>query len=112
MRSGELRHIIVIQHQQETITNAATGARGLGWVTFVDDVPAAMVPASGREFRAADATQAETLTRCKIRELPGVTAKMRVVHEGRNYNIRAILPDPKFKRHINLMLAEGVNDGR
>ena len=36
---------------------------------------------------------------------------MRVTHDGKAYNIRAVLPDPTLRRHLTLMCESGVNHG-
>ncbi|MGH8431499.1 MAG: phage head closure protein [Solimonas sp.] len=111
MRAGRLRHRIAIQQQVKE--QDASGNLTTSWAAVADNVPAEMVPLSGRELIAAQATQSEINTRCTIRVLAGVTAAMRVVHEGAIYNIQAPpLPDPTYKRHLTLMLSGGLSDGR
>ena len=111
MNAGRLRHRIVIE-QQVKARDATSGAETITWQTYQASVPAELMPMSGKEFQAANAQQSETLTRCLIRYLPGLDETMRVTHDGVEYNIRAILPDRTLRRHLNLMLASGANDGR
>jgi len=47
----------------------------------------------------------------EIPYLPGVLGTMRVLFDGQVYAIRAVLPDPSARSHINLMVDSGVSDG-
>ena len=80
------------------------------WET-VSIVPAEVWPLSGREFVAAQAEQAGVTTRITIRYQAGIEPAMRVTHDGKTYNIKAVLPDPTLRRHITLMCESGVNNG-
>lgn len=104
-----LRHRIVIE--SKTITRDAFGGVIETWGTFANDVPAEIVPLSGREFVAAQAMQSLVTTRMTIREIPGVLPAMRVSHGSQLYNIRAVLPDPTLARHITLICEIGANSG-
>lgn len=110
MQAGRLRHRVTIEAQQHA-QDPTTGEITVTWQPHLSSVPAEIVPLSGREFLSAQAGQAEITARATIRWVSGIEPTMRVVHEGRNFNIRAVLPDPTFRKHITLMLAEGVNDG-
>lgn len=110
MQAGKLRHRVTIELLAET-QDGTTGAISQAWST-VATVWAAIEPLSGREFLAAQANQAEVVARILIRYRDDVTAKMRVVHGARVYNIRAALPDKESgAEHLTLMVSEGVNDG-
>lgn len=104
-----LRHRIDIEALFEA--RDADGGVIETWANFAANVPAEIVPLSGREFVAAQSTQAGVTTRMTIREIPGVLPAMRVLHGALKYNIRAVLPDPTLGRHITLMCEEGVNNG-
>lgn len=74
-------------------------------------VYASIEPLSGREFFAAQQANAETTSRIRIRYRDDVNVRMRVVHAGRIYNIRAVI-DPGFRHdELELMCSEGLNDG-
>lgn len=47
----------------------------------------------------------------EIPYLPGLLNTMRVMFDGQVYAIRAVLPDPTARSHINLMVDAGVSDG-
>jgi len=104
-----LRHRVGIESL--TITRDAHGGVVETWDSFAANVPAEIVPLSGREFVAGQAAQAGVAVRMTIRQIPGVLPAMRVTHAGLVYNIRAVLPDPTLVRHLTLMTEEGVNNG-
>lgn len=106
-----LRHRIDIERLDETIVDPTKGAVKREWVPFRLAVPAEVAPHSGREFVAAQALQSGVNTRITIRREDGVVAKMRAVHEGAVYDIKAVMPDPTFRHHVTLMCETGVNDG-
>jgi SPP1 family predicted phage head-tail adaptor len=80
------------------------------WVT-VASVYARVEPMSGREFRAAQATQGETLTTFTLRHVAGLTVKHRLLFDGRVYNIRAVLAQDERGAVMRVVAAEGVNNG-
>lgn len=111
MRAGTLRHRVRIE-QPVSVRDPATGDLVETWATYVDHLPAEIVPLSGREFLQSGANQAELTARATVRWDPGLQTTMRLIHEGRAYQITAVLPDPSFRRHATLMLGTGVSDGR
>jgi head-tail adaptor len=113
MLGPRLRHRGNIEQEIEQVTEAGEPAGKL-WVVLYPDVPAELVPLSGREFMAANAEQKEVTTRGTIRQLPTtIDESTRFVHtceecDGLAHNIVAVLPDPTYARHLTLMLAAGV----
>lgn len=109
--AGNLRHRITIQKKvngRDPITGAVTTA----WVSLWESVPAEVVPLSVREFVAAQSVQSKLSTRIRIRWRAGLDASMRILHDGRTYNIEGVLPDPDSGRaYLTLPCSEGVNDG-
>lgn len=109
MLAARLRHRVNIQAltvDQDT----ETGAQIEAWTDISTNTPAEVWPMSGREFIAAQSIQAGISTKITIRYQEGIEPTMRVVHEGLNYNIKAVLPDPTLRRHILLMCESGVSD--
>ena len=54
--------------------------------------------------------------RATVRELDGLVSAMRIIRvvngvDAAVYEIKAVLPDPTFKRHLTLMLGSGVSNG-
>ena len=109
MRAGDLRHRITLQKRGET--RGPDGEVITGWVDFAANVPASVIPLSGREFISAGETQGEVQARVTIRWMGGVLDTMRMLFDGKAYAIKAVLPDPSARRHITLMVSGGVSDG-
>lgn len=117
VNSGDLRHRVAIQEPIET-QDSITGSISRTFQTVNDErgywgsLPAAKMPLSAREFEAAAAIQAQTSTRFVVRWLPGIVPKMRLICEGRIYNINGAMEDQDTGRdYITLSCTEGVNDG-
>lgn len=109
MLAARLRHRVTLQ--QIVQTRDSDGAVIEDWDDLIVGLPAEVWPQSGREFVAAQAVQAGVTTRITIRATAAVKAKMRILHEGAAYNIKAVLPDPTFARHLTLVCETGVTDG-
>lgn len=107
MLAQKLRHRVDIE-REAPIQNMTTGALVNTWTLYAGREPADVVPLSGREFIAAQAEQAGVTTRITMRADAGILPSMRVRHLGVVYNIRAVLPDPSFRKHVNLMCEGGV----
>ena len=109
MRAGDLRNRITLQQREET--RGPDGEVITGWVDFAANVPASVIPLSGREIVAAGELQGEVQARVKIRWQDGVLDTMRMLFDGKVYAIMAVLPDPTARRHLTLMVSGGVADG-
>ena len=97
-----LRHRITIE--QKTAGADAWGQPVETWETVAAEVPAEVLPLSGREYIAAQAEQAGITTKITIRRMDGITAAMRITHEGAIYNIKAPpIPDRTLRRYMTLM---------
>ncbi len=114
MLSQSLRHRVDVQ-ALVTTQDEETGAMSEDWESILESgedlLAASIAPITGREFLAAQSTQASVSTRITIRHRPDLKPSMRVVHQGDFYNIRAILPDPTLRGHIVLMCESGLNAG-
>jgi SPP1 family predicted phage head-tail adaptor len=110
MIAPRLRHRVDIQNFA-SVQNSNTGAVTDTWTDLFEEVPAEIMPMSGREFLAAQSIQAGVNTKIVIRWIDGVEPRMRVVHGSTIYNIKAVLPDPTLRRHLTLMCEAGVNEG-
>lgn len=112
--SQRLRHRIDIQ-APAVEQDPDTGAVVDSWASILGanagKLPAEIVPMSGREFVASSATQVSATHRLTIRWRDGVHPRMRAVHRGDIYDIKAVLPDPSLQRHMTLMCDVGVNHG-
>ena len=88
LNSGALRHRLTLQTPVRTENEG--GAAVITW-TNVADVFAGIVPDAGREMAAADGTTARVTHEILIRYRAGVLPAMRLVGEGRVFEIHAVL---------------------
>jgi SPP1 family predicted phage head-tail adaptor len=109
IRAGNLRHRITIQAPANGTDGY--GAPVPGWADFAVDVQASIRPLSSRELIAAQAAQSETSHEIRMRYMPGITAAMRAVFNGRYFNLSR--PLNVDERNIELIIpaTEGLNDG-
>ena len=105
--AGKLRHSITIQ--VSTVTQDDYGASVESWDTFAT-VRASVEPLQGREYFAAQQVQAEVTTRFRIRYLAGVKPSMRVLFEGRTFDVQAVLDPNEMHRELHLMAVERVQE--
>lgn len=111
LAAGKLRHRVALQEQIES-QDATTGEVTPTWVTRAE-VWAAVEPLSAREFIAAQSTQSQISVRITIRQRSDITAKWRVLHRGKAYNVHGVLADPvSGLEYQTLPCSEGTNDGR
>jgi SPP1 family predicted phage head-tail adaptor len=108
-RAGDYRHLVTIEAPVETTDSFGQAIKS--WSTFATPY-AAIEPLRGREFFASAQISAEITVRIRMRYLPGVTEKMRVVHNGKYYNIISPPINPNERnRELHLMCGEGLNAG-
>ena len=109
MQAGRLRHRVTLQRKQQT-QNPQTGALLTTWVTEAT-VWAAVEPLSAREFVAAQAVQSNVSVRITVRYRPDITAAMRLLHDGKVYNITGVLADKDSGReYLTLPCSELPHD--
>ena len=105
MRAGKLRHRLIIESPQR----ASDGAGGavVTW-TQVASIWAHVTPVSARELRSAG-QRAEKLThRITLRYRSGINATMRLVGEGRVFNIDAIINEDERDHWLVCFCVEGL----
>ena len=112
MRAGKLRHQVVIQSLVPgSPQQKASGEPDTTWTNLLTGVSASIEPLSGRELFAAQEHHSEIEVRIRVRYRSGLTAAMRVVHDGLYYDIAAII-DPELRhRELQLMCKQGVTQG-
>jgi SPP1 family predicted phage head-tail adaptor len=93
------RHRITLQ---ELVTGQDEAGQPVQEWQDVATVWGAVEPLRGREYFAAQQVQSEVTTRIRIRYRSGVRPDMRVLYDGRLYNINAVI-DPE-ERHMELQL--------
>ena len=106
MRSGRLRHRVVIQEVDPTADSL--GQPVPAW-TEVATVWGSVEPLQGREFFAAQQVNADTTVRIRLRYRSGITPDMRISWDGRIYNILSIIDNREIHADLQLMCSEGVN---
>jgi SPP1 family predicted phage head-tail adaptor len=112
MQAGRLRHKVDIE---QLVTGSPDqtpeGEPDASWSVLYNDIWAAVEPLSGRELFAAQEHHSEVTTRIRVRYRSDITAKMRAVFNGENYNILAVI-DPEMRhRELHLMCSTGLNNG-
>jgi SPP1 family predicted phage head-tail adaptor len=117
MQSYRLRHRIAIQEPIRA-QNAVTGEITDTWVNYAidsntvfDAVPAEVLTGPGKEQRLSGADYASTDARINIRWFEGLNQAMRILWDGRIYNITSIETDITGRREWRIRATEGLNDG-
>jgi SPP1 family predicted phage head-tail adaptor len=103
MEAGELRHRITVQ--KKVVTRDTYGAETITWTTHCKAY-AAILPLVGREFLEARQTQAEMITKMRIRYQAGIEPEMRVLWGSRTYDIQSVIHVEERQREIVLMCME------
>jgi len=102
-RSGKARHRIAIQMRDSTPT--ATGEPGSAWNTFATVWSTVEPMLGGAEKVMSMQRQARIPTQFRIRYLAGLRVEMRIVWDGRWYNI-VEAQQIDGKRHEMLLVTE------
>lgn len=107
----DLRHRIDIDELVEG-RDVTTGALKETWQPFLEKVPARIEPLSVREFITSQSMQSQVTARITVRYHAGLTARMRIRHNGKVYNPQGWLPDPDSNlKYLTAPCSEGVNEG-
>jgi SPP1 family predicted phage head-tail adaptor len=106
MKAGDLRQRIALQAQTEV--QSPQGDVTLTWANLYVDVPAAFLPAKGREIVVGDGLRHELPAKFVIRWLPGVTTAQRVLWDGQTWLVEDVMPDPTGRKQLTLSV---VRDG-
>lgn len=108
MGIGKFRHRVTIQ--KYTPTHDSFGEEVKEWVD-VCTVWAGVEPLRGREFFRAQTIHAEVTTRVSIRYRGGISPKMRVVFDGRFFDILSVINEEEKNKEIQLMCKEMITGG-
>lgn len=103
MRSGRLRHKIVIESETESQDSA--GEATLSFATFAT-VRAEIVTQPAREMLKAGQELSVQHTMFRIRYLSGITPKMRVLYDSRYFDIESATPVNDKNQVIHLLCKE------
>lgn len=118
MDAQRYRHRVHIQEKVAGAQDPLTGAVPYSWATVyldsdtpLDEYPAEVLTGKGKEFYAADAKQAETVARIQMPWFPGLDPTMRILWDGKVYNITSIETDATARRQYRVNCEDGLTDG-
>lgn len=103
---GKLRQRLTIQRAE--MARNEVGEYIPAWEDWAT-VWAAVEPASGKNYYAAKALNADVDGRVRIRYLDGLEPTMRIIHDGRILRIISILNPNEDKREIHIMYKEDLD---
>ncbi len=112
MRAGNLRHNV--KFEQPTETRDAFGAVVDTWGTVpgLSSVPASFRSLRGDELFKAQTINNEARAEFRIRYQAGltdqITEDMRIVFDGKTYQILSILPDMTARREFVINVSRGL----
>jgi len=106
MKAGQLKHRIVIE--QQTQTKNAIDEIILTWSTFCT-VWAAIEPATGQTYYAANQLEAKVDGRVRMRYHDDLDPTMRIRFGDRILNIVSIIHPKENHRELHLMYSEGLD---
>jgi head-tail adaptor len=114
---GRYRHRIHIQEPIDT-QDPVDGSIARTWETVywdsdtpLDDVPCEVLTGPGRELHSADTKLAETTARINVRWFEGLLPTMRILWDGKVYDILSIETDVTARREYRLHCKDGLTDG-
>lgn len=111
IRAGRLNRLVTLQQRAAgSPQQFATGEPDETWVD-VAQVWASVEPLVGREFYEAQQVQSSVTAKLRLRWRPGVNAGMRVVHQGKIYNLAHPADVLAANRELLFYCTEGENQG-
>ncbi len=108
IKPAEMRFRINIQQKTQALDSS--GFATDTWANIATSVPAQIYAISGRELEAVAQNVAQYNARIVIYKR-NVTEDMRIVFDGRNYDIKDIIPDPTNNLYLTLMCKTGFTNG-
>jgi len=111
MLGNRFRHRVTIQEPVNT-QDSETGAVTVVWSDVKTNEPAEALAGPGSESVMSASMQADTEARISVRWFPGLSQKMRVLWDGRTYNIKTFTTDRTGRKFYFIECGdEGVNEG-
>jgi len=104
MRSGNLKHKIIIQNYSETQNDFGEVVKG--WVDF-KSAYASITPLSAKEFFKAG-TNAEVSHKIEFRYIAEVKPKMQVLYSSRVFSIDSVLNIREANKTLQLICTEVI----
>jgi len=108
LNAGQRNKIITIQ--TKTMSTDDYGGQVETWADFTK-VWAAVWPLKGRELFAAQAAKSETTVRFNIRWIAGLSESMRIVYNGKNYDITGLINIGERNVEYDIMAKTGLSEG-
>ena len=108
VRAGDLKRRITIQQRSASVDTF--GQQLVTWSNLLTSW-AEIQPTSGREMVSAEAQQFEISHQITIRYRSTITPAMRVLYEGRVFEIMSVLDQDTQHRRLTLMCSEGPTQG-
>jgi|18_taG_2_1085343.scaffolds.fasta_scaffold00622_9 SPP1 family predicted phage head-tail adaptor len=109
LKPADMRFRVTIQSQQRVVDS--NGLETVTWVDVATNVPAGIIALSGRELEALAQPIAQYNARVTIYKRNDIDESMRLVFDGRNYDIKDIIPDPTNNVYMSLMCKTGYTNG-
>jgi len=107
IRAGDLRQLVTIEQPKD---DADSFGQRSQWETFAENVPAMVQDVRGSELYRSQQFVDQVTHIVTIRYLTGLEMKMRVIFEGRELQIQAVLnPDQRRIRHDILCLERAIS---
>lgn len=106
MRAGTLRNRVTIEEAQASPDSFGQVRNAYGAFTVCW---AAVEPLAGDERETAEQFVAGVTHRVRVRWIDGLPVRGRVVHRGRNLEIKAVLDVMERRREAHLMCVEMVD---
>jgi SPP1 family predicted phage head-tail adaptor len=106
LTAGMLRHIVEFQNPP-AIADGQGGVEG-SWTTHASNVRGALRPVSGNERYFGQQLESAVTHHFFMRYRNDITAKQRLVYEGRNFQVRAVIDIEERKQWLDLLVEEGV----
>lgn len=105
MRSGQLRHLIILQ--KPTTVKGSMGEELITYVDEIKNVPASIKPLTGREYLAARQTQEEVTTQIKTRYFSNsIDGSWRIKWGSRIYKIASVMNVGEMNKELMFMCEE------
>lgn len=105
VRAGSLRNLVTVQQRNDTQDTA--GEMIPNWGTF-KTVRCAVIPLQGRELETAQQIMAEVSHRIDARWTAGITPDMRILWNGRYFDIGAVMNVNELSREMQIFCTERV----
>lgn len=109
IKPSEMRFRVTIQ--QKVRVKDSNGITSDTWTNVATSVPAQVYAISGRELEAVAQHVAQYNVRIVIYKRTDINESMRIVFDGRNYDIKDIIPDPTNNVYLTMMCKTGYANG-